>query len=108
VFDGNISEADIDNYGLKTLDAQFLFDDNLHKFLSEVRNRVAIWSHANSAAEREPTGAEKLEYRRIMSEHLQWIREQGDQRFAARFVPFLVYKPAKNPWYLRCLPALDA
>jgi hypothetical protein len=107
VFHGNISEADIRDYGLKTLDAQFLFDDNLHKFLSEVRNHVAGWSNANSRAKGERPGEEKSAYLRLGSEHLTWIREQGDQRLPLRFAPFLVYKSAKHPWYLRWLPALD-
>jgi hypothetical protein len=34
VFHGNISKADIQDYGRKVLDAQFLFDDNLHKLAS--------------------------------------------------------------------------
>jgi hypothetical protein len=107
VFHRNISEGDIRDYGLKTLDAQFLFDDNLRKFLTDVRDRVAGWSDANLRAEGEPAGEEKSAYLRLRSEHLTWITEQGDQRLPLRFEPFLVYKPAKHPWYLRWLPALD-
>jgi hypothetical protein len=86
VFHGNISESKIRDYGLKTLDAQFLFDANLYKFLNEVRNGVAAWCDADSAAEHEPPGPEKLEYLRIRNECLKWIVEQGDERFAVRFV----------------------
>jgi hypothetical protein len=108
VFHGNISEADLREYGLKTLDARFLFDDNLNKFLNDVRDHVAGWSDANAAAEREPAGEDKSTHLRISSDHLKWITEQGDQRLPLRFMRFLVYKPAKHPWYLRWLPALDA
>jgi hypothetical protein len=104
VFHGNISEAEIRAYCVKTLDAQFLFDDNLQKFLNEVRNRVAGWRDADLAAQREPPGEQKGAYLRIRGEHLKWITDQGDQRFTLRFEPFLVYKPAKRPWYLRLLP----
>jgi hypothetical protein len=75
--------------------------------MTEVRNRVAAWCDADSAAEREPPGEQKSAYIRVRSEHLHWITEQGDQRFPARFEPFLVYRPAKRPWYLRFLPALS-
>jgi flagellar basal body-associated protein FliL len=107
VFHGNISDTNIREYSLKTLDAQFLFNSNLSKYLNEVRDRVAAWNHADSAAEREPPGEQKIKYLTIRNEHLNWITEQGDQRFPLRFEPFLVYKPAKHPWYLRWLPSLD-
>jgi hypothetical protein len=107
VFHGNISDADIRDYGLKTLDAQFLFDSNLHNFLTEVRNRGAAWRDADSAAEREQPGEQKSAYLNMRSEHLTWITEQGDQRFPARFERFLKYKPTNRPWYLWFLPALD-
>jgi hypothetical protein len=107
VFHGNIAEADIRDYGLKTLDAQFLFDDNMHKFLTDVRNRVAAWHDADAAAEHETPGERKTAYLKMRSEHLTWITEQGDQRFPTRFERFLKYKPSNRPWYLRVLPALD-
>ena len=110
VFNDNISEADIKEYGLKTLDAQFLFDDNLFNYLREVLSRVAQWRKANfeaALAEQAHHEDTRDAYLRISEEQLKWITEQGDQRFPLRFVQFIVYKPAKHPWYLRWLPALD-
>lgn len=107
VFHGNISEAKIRDHGLKTLDAQFLFDENLYKYLNEVRNNVAGWNDADMAAEREPPGEQRSKYLSMRNEHLHWIIEQGDQRFPLRFWRFLVFKESKRPWYLRWLPALD-
>ena len=109
VFDGEkISKDDIKEYGRKALDARFLFDDNLQKFLSDVRDHVAAWQDANSHAESEQAGEEKSEYLRLANKHIRWITEQGDQRFPLRFAPFLIYRPAKHPWFLRWLPELAA
>ncbi len=103
VFIGNISENEIRAYGLKTLDAQFLFDDSLHNYLKEVRFRVTAWSHAKLSVEKETSSNEKDEYKKIMSDHLNWIIQQGDERtgFATGFIPFLKYNTAKRPWFLR-------
>jgi hypothetical protein len=108
VFHGTISEDDLRDYGLKTLDAQCLFDDDLHKFLGDVRNRVAAWIDADLRAGGEPVGEEKSAHLRLRSKHLTWITEQGDQRLPLRFMPFLLYAPAKHPWFLRWLRKLDA
>lgn len=108
VFHGIITDTDLRDYGLKTLDARFLFDDELHKFLTDVRNRVAAWVDADVAAETAPPGEQKRAYQQTRNERLQWIIAQGDERFPARFERFLVYKPATRPWYLRFLPALNS
>jgi hypothetical protein len=107
VFHGNISDADVRDYGLKTLDARFLFDRDLDNFLTEVRNRVAAWRDADSAVEGEQPGEQKNAYLNMRSQHLTWITEQGDQRFPARFERFLKYKSTNRPWFLRFLPVLD-
>jgi hypothetical protein len=103
VFYGNISEDEIRAYGLKTLDARFLFDDNLHKYLKEVSSRVTVWNRAKSSVEHEPPGDERDEFMRQKEECLNWIRQQGDEQtgFTVRFMPFLKYKPIKHPWWLR-------
>jgi hypothetical protein len=105
VYHGNICEDEIRAYGLKMLDAQFLFDDGLHKYLKEVCFRVTAWSHANSSVEREPPGDERKKFKRIRDEQLKWINQQGDEQtgFAVNFTPFLKYEPVKRPWLLRWL-----
>jgi hypothetical protein len=105
VFHETVTEDMLRDFGLKTLDAQFLFDKKVYEFLSEVRNRIAIYVDAEAHALREPPGAEQAEYRQIRASQLAWITAQGDQSFPARFEPFLVYKPSRRPWYLWFLPS---
>jgi hypothetical protein len=107
IFHKPVSEDMIRDFGWKTLDAQFLFNKQMYKFLSEVRNRVAIYANAEAHVLREPPGAEQDEYKKIYRQQLDWITEQGEQSFAERFEPFLVYKPSRRPWYLRFLPSLE-
>lgn len=103
VFFGDISDDEIRSYGLKTLDAQFLFDDDLCKYLKDVCFHVTAWSNAKSSAGCEPHSDEHSESNRIMREHLDWIIQQGDEQtgFTGRFVPFLKYRPIHRPWFLR-------
>ena len=45
---GMLSESDIRSYGLFTLDAQFLFDEKMYKYLRELCWRVTTWIDAKS------------------------------------------------------------
>jgi hypothetical protein len=108
VFHGIITDDMIRDFGFKTLDAKFLFDNKMYEFLREVRNRVAMYVDAEAHALREPPGAEQNKYREIHASQLAWITAQGDQRFPERFEPFLVYKPSRRPWYLRFLPSSES
>jgi len=96
VFDDKISEATIKTYGLRTLDAKFLFydDPSLHKYLATVRSRVAMWHHAKTSLETTQSSDERKEFARIAAEHLNWITQQGDENsgFDVKFIPFLVYR----------------
>jgi hypothetical protein len=87
----SISEDDIRVYGLRTLDAKFLFDDQLYRYLSEIHQRVAVWNDAKSHAEHSPPGDEEDEFERIQNENLNWIRQQGGEEsgFASKFESFL-------------------
>lgn len=100
VFD-NMSKEKISAYGLCTLDAEFLFNENMYDYLREILSRVTIWHHAKTKGEQEAHTDEKE------ADQLSWITQQGDRRFPLRFATFLVYRPAKHPWYLRWLPILD-
>jgi hypothetical protein len=99
----NISEDEILTYGLCTLDAQFLFDDKLYRYLREIHWRVAAWNHARLSIEKS-SGQEKAEFERIKNEHSNWIIQQGDEQtgFAAKFAPFLVHRQLERAWWLRC------
>jgi hypothetical protein len=99
----NFSEGDIRAYGLYTLDAQFLFDDELYKYLRGINQRVNTWYFAKSEMERLPSGDERDEFERIKTDSLNWIVQQGDEKtgFATKFAPFLALKQPKRPWLLR-------
>jgi hypothetical protein len=94
VFHGNITEDDIQAYGLLTLDAQFLFDEELYLYLKEIRQRVAAWRQAKWLSELEPPSAEKGAFADIARDRLDWISQQGDENtgFAVKFRPFLVHR----------------
>ena len=104
-FRDKISEDDIQVYGLHTLDAKFLFDDQLAKYLRDIRQHVAGVARAEAHIGEAPSGDEKNEYQRMRREHLDWLREQGDDHvgFDVRFRPYLFYTRAKPPWLLRWL-----
>ena len=97
-FRGDISEDEIRSYGLYTLDAQFLFDDQMYKYLREICTRVTAWRSAALSAERTRPGGERTEFERMRTENLHWIIQQGDEYtgFAVKFRPFLVFKRAKR------------
>jgi GMP synthase-like glutamine amidotransferase len=103
VFHGNISNDAIQAYGLRTLDAKFLFDDNLFKYLREVLQHVTGWHSATHSMRNLRPGAEQDAYNEIASAHLKWIIEQGDEvtGFDTRFTPFLLHRQARRPWLLR-------
>lgn len=98
VFAGGMSEAAIHAYGLRTLDAKFLFHDDpsLHQYLATIRERVAMWLSAKTSAEAEHSRDEKREFERITAEHLNWITQQGTA-FDVKFGPFLVQPARSSP-----------
>jgi len=99
----NLSEAQIRAYALRTLDAQFLFDDGLYRYLRELLRRVSTFNDANISIENLANGERKNAYLRLRDENENWIRQQGDERtgFAVRFEPFLVLNLPKRPWWAR-------
>jgi hypothetical protein len=103
VFEERISDADIKTYGLSALDAQFLFDEGMYRYLQEIRQRVAAWHRATTSADQMPAGAERDAMERIERENGRWIIQQGDEKtgFATRFIPYLVQQPIKRAWWLR-------
>jgi hypothetical protein len=103
VFQRNMSDDDIRSYGLCALDAQFLFDEGMYRYLRDIRHHVASWHDASLSANQSPAGDERNEFERIERENLKWIIEQGDEitGFAGKFMPYLVQIPVKRSWWLR-------
>jgi hypothetical protein len=97
-----VTEADIRSFGLMALDAQFLFDDEMFKYLRDVRFRVEAVKFADEKIA-EALPQEQVEYSRIRTSHVDWLREQGDgpSDFSHRFRPFLVHEFPKRRWWLR-------
>jgi len=101
VFHDGISEDVIREYGFRTLDAKFLFDDEMAHYLALVCQRIRQWYDAKSKSERLPSGPEKDVYERMAHEDIQWFIAQGDEGFNVRFKPFLQYvrhKPWRSLW----------
>jgi hypothetical protein len=103
VFERHITDEDIKAHGRFALDAQFLFDEEMYRYLRAIRQRVAEWHHAETSANRMPAGAERDAFERIERENLNWLIEQGDEKtgFATKFMPHLVQQPIRRPWWLR-------
>jgi hypothetical protein len=88
-FDGSISEKDIHSYGLRALEAKFLFDDAMYKYLREIHTRGSALVSANANVDDKNTLSEYI------AKETKWIIQQGDENagFAERFYPFLMQKP---------------
>jgi hypothetical protein len=89
VFNGGVSEDLIRAYGFQTLDAKFLFDEEMAKYLALVAQRVRQWHHAKSESKRLSPGPEKDTYEKMAREDIRWFTAQGDEGFTNRFRPFL-------------------
>ena len=98
--DDGVSGGELRTFGLYALDAQFLFDDEMYRYLRELRQRVASLTLADTS--RADT-AEQSEYNRIRKDNLDGVVKQGDEHsgFAIRFRPFLVHSLPKRSWWLR-------
>lgn len=104
--DEGISEKEIQLYRLRTLEAKFLFDDELAKYLSEICQRITTWQHAVSKLKQLPAGQKDAGLEEMRIANYNWIVAQGDERtgFDTRFKPFLVPKTVQLPRWL-CWPA---
>ena len=104
-FSGNLSEAEVRAYGLCTLDARFLFDEKMYKYLRELCWRVASWIEAKARVDDLPPGENRSAYEKLRTDHLDWIMKQGDEAtgFATKFAPFLMYRRPERPWLFRFL-----
>ncbi|MGH7110524.1 MAG: hypothetical protein ACREFK_08850 [Stellaceae bacterium] len=57
--DTGMSEEKIHTYGFFTLDAEFLFDDNMYNYLGEILSHVTNWHHAKNKKNSETSEEEK-------------------------------------------------
>jgi hypothetical protein len=101
-FQGGVSEEELHEYGLIALDAQFLFDDEMYRYLREIRQRIAELNLIEGYVTDDKLSTPK-EYTNRKSEHSNWLIAQGDDSsgFAVKFRPFLVQEFAKRSWLLR-------
>jgi hypothetical protein len=92
---GSITEDEVKAYGIKTLDAKFLFSNELYKYLRDVHFNVGAFAFEIECEKNENSIPVKMMHRRKANEHLLWINEQGDENtgFAAKFEAYLIYKP---------------
>jgi hypothetical protein len=74
----------------------------MYHYLRELRQRIAAVSFFD-AKMIDAALPEQGEYKRIRTENLDWIVQQGDEYagFAVRFRPFLVHVAPKRSWWLR-------
>jgi hypothetical protein len=100
--DEGISEKDIQLYGLRTLEAKFLFDDELAKYLIEIYRHVTAWQHSVVKLEQSPAGQKDAGLEEMRIANFNWILAQGDERtgFDTKFKPFLVPSTVKLPRWL--------
>jgi hypothetical protein len=101
VFDSGVPENDLRAYGLIALDAQFIFDDAMYKYLREIRQRIA---ELNLIKEQPlDTLPTYDDYKQRKSDNLNWLVAQGDEHsgFAVRFRPFLVHEFPRRLFLLR-------
>ena len=82
VYDRTITEGKIQAYGLRILDEKFLFDEDVYKYLAEIRQRVAAWNLAQSKVDFSFPASAEMEA--IASEKLVWITQQGDEQTRLR------------------------
>lgn len=97
-----ISEIDAQTYGLRALEAQFLFDKNMYNYLRELHFHGTVLSSTTLSIDHLPPGPDREAQEEIRSEHLAWIRQQGDEKagFSIKFAPFLKQQRVRRSWLL--------
>lgn len=85
---GTASEDDLRAFVIGTSDAAFLFDDDLAKFLEEMRGRAQKLQSLIQAMESMPVGDQKTNTEKQRSEHFMWLWQQLDG-LVTRFKPLL-------------------
>ena len=100
-----ISETDSRIYGLRVLEARFLFDEEMYAYLKQVQERMyALWYAESKIVRKSDVDVEtRGEYANIKSNTMGWIISQGgdDREGIRRFEPFLKYVAPSHPWLLR-------
>jgi hypothetical protein len=102
VFHGKPSDADTRSYGLRVLEARFLFNEEMFKYLGEVRQHIDALRLIDSQSEN-ASEEERAAYQDMELSHGAWITNQGWDYLTGirRFEPFLKYVAPIRPWLLR-------
>ena len=102
-FQGRFTQADTRSFGLRALDAQFLFDDAMYKYLHELHFHVEAYRVNKEKANDARPGEERKEFYRLAETNNAWLAQQGIKGagIAERFAPYLTHKPPARPWLLR-------
>jgi hypothetical protein len=104
--DQRVSETDIRTYGLRVIEARFLFDEELFQYVKQVQYHVGNlqFARANLLRLKDnqfPADEEQQQYEEISKQALDWIIKQGDDasELSTRFEPYLKRRQIERPWW---------
>jgi hypothetical protein len=98
-FDEIKSDKDIKNYELRALEAKFLLDEEMYRYLRRVRFEVNAWQTEKLRADQATDPESKEASERIWRRSFDWINAQGTEEFPERFRKFLVPPVPVRPWW---------
>jgi hypothetical protein len=104
VYNGEtITEVDVQGYGLRVIDAAFLFEDeDMATYLRSLQHHIRLVLYYKSRIENAKTEVDKGEYQDLGKGEMDWLMEQQDEgKGLDRFEPFLKYVAPTRPWLLR-------
>ena len=79
VYQNEISQADVRDYGLRVLDSTFLFDEDMAKYLRDLEDHIAVLLYAESQIMNTASEEENARYQTMAKEHLDWLTGQGNE-----------------------------
>ena len=103
VFRGRALEADTRSYGLRVLEARFLFDEDMFEYLRDIRRDIDVVLIGISQSESATSEEEKMLCQSVVLDNVSWLVNQllESPIVKTRFGPFLKYEPPSCPWLLR-------
>jgi hypothetical protein len=96
---GEISDKDIETYGRRALEAKFLFDEEMYRYLLDIRFKVDTYRTEKQKADQASDPEVKEAHERQWRESLKWITDQGTEEFPERFRKWLDQPVPVRPWY---------
>jgi hypothetical protein len=94
-----ISDKDINNYGLRALEAKFLLDEEMYCYLRKVRFEVDARRTEKLNSDQASDPEVKTDHQKNWRRHSEWIVEQGTEQLPERFVKFLRPPVLVRPWW---------